>query len=127
MKVVRLRAATVQHSKVLVLLWLIIWSLVERQVVTAEIYLKARQAHMSRFSPWTMCGFFLQVFKSMLNQLWFYCIDIDIDLLDIYKRLCNHNARRKNQYYEFHFNASCSFLPLTDFPVKPAGTNGTPA
>ena len=110
-KVTRLRMATVQHSKVLVLLWLILWSVTERQVVAAEIYLKARQADMSRFSPWTMCGFFLHVFKSMLNQLWVFCFDIDTDLLDTYKRLCNHKARRNNQYFEFHFSASCSFSP----------------
>ena len=65
-KVTKLRAATVQHSKVLILLWLIIWSLTERQVVAAEIYLKAKQADMSRFSPWAMCGFFLH--KSLLAQ-----------------------------------------------------------
>ena len=107
-KVTRLRAATVQHSKVLVLLWLIVWSLTERQVVAAEIYLKAKQADMSRFSPWAMCGFFLHTFKAMLNLLWFFCIDIDVDLLDIYKRLRNHKASRRNQYFEFCFSASSS-------------------
>jgi hypothetical protein len=111
LNVTRLRAATVQHSKVLVLLLLIIWSLVERQVVAAEICLKARQANMSRFSPWTMCGFFLHVFKSMLNQLWIFCLDTNIDLLGIYKRLCNHKARRINQYFEFHFSDSYSSPP----------------
>ena len=111
LKITRLRAATVQHSKVLVLLWLIIWSLVERQVVAAEICLKARQADMSRFSPWTMCGFFLHTFKSMLNLLWVFCVDIEFDLLDIYKRLRNHKTRRKNQYFEFCFNASCLPFP----------------
>ena len=111
-KVTRLRAATVQHSKVLILLWLIIWSLTERQVVAAEIYLKAKQADMSRFSPWTMCGFFLHTFKAMLNLLWVFCIDIDVDLLDIYKRLRNHKASRRNQYFEFCFGASsCSSFP----------------
>ena len=107
MGVTRLRVATVQHSKALVLLWLIIWSLTERQVVAAEICLRNKQADMSRYSPWTMCGFFLHTFKSMLNSLWFFCFDIDLDLLDVYKRLRNHKTRRRNQYFEFCFNASC--------------------
>ena len=100
-KVTKIRAATVQHSKAIILLWLIAWSLTERGVIAAEIYLRNKQADMSRFSPWTMCSFFFQRFKAILSSLWLCCFNLDGDLIDIYKRLQNHKSSRPNQYAVF--------------------------
>lgn len=100
-KVTRIKAATVQHSKALVLLWLIAWSLTEREVIAAEIYLRNKKADVSRISTWTMCSFFYQRFKAIVNSLWLFCYNTDVDLTDIYKRLRNHKSSRLNQYAEF--------------------------
>jgi hypothetical protein len=108
-KVVRLRKASIQHSKALVLLWLIIWSLTERDVAAAEIRLQEKQEDLSDFSIWTMSGFFLNRFKVLIHSLLLTCYEADDVLLNIYNRLKNHKSSRLNQYSFFHFG-SVSFL-----------------
>jgi len=107
-KAAKVRAATAQHSKVLILMWLITWSLIEREVVAAKIYLIHKQADMSRFSPWTMHNLFFQRFKSILCSLWLTCIDFNTDLIEVYKRLQNHKSTRPNQYADFCYAGALS-------------------
>jgi hypothetical protein len=97
-KVVKLRPATVKHSKVLVLLWLIIWSLTEREATAVEIYLMSKAEDISRLSPWTMCGFFLQCFKAAVYSILILCSVAAVEMVNIYKRLRNHKSGRLNQY-----------------------------
>jgi hypothetical protein len=105
--VTRLKAATLQHSVVLVLLLLIIWALTERETIAAEMYLFAKQADMSRYSRWTMSGFFFHELKATINGLLALCFESVRDLLDVYRRLRNHKSSRHNQFSAFQFGCAC--------------------
>jgi hypothetical protein len=102
-KVTRLRVATFEHSKVLALLWLIVWALTEREVIAATFLLIAQQADMSSYSLWSMCEFFFHRLKSMINALCFLCEEVNV--MEIYKRLRNHKSGRLNQYAAFAFGS----------------------
>ena len=95
-KITRIKAATVQHSKVLVLSWLIAWTLTERQTVAAELFLLNNNADMNRYSLWSMSGFFFHGLKSLIASLLSLCENIDIAA--VFKRLRNHNSERYNQF-----------------------------
>ena len=103
-KVTKIKKATMKHSKVLVLLWLIAWSLIERETLRMEKFLISKQADMSRFSLWSVSEFFFQCFKAMIFNCWICCVDIQSVLDDIYERLRNHKARRRNQYFLSRFH-----------------------
>ena len=107
LKVKRLKAATLRHSIALVLLWLIIWALTEREAVAAEMLLLSKQADMSRYSPWMMCGFFFHWLKATINCLLALCFDPARDLLDVYHRLRNHKSSRLNQFASLRFGCAC--------------------
>ena len=104
-KITRLKAATLQHSLAYVLVLLIIWALTEREVTAAEMCLLAKQADLSRYSPWTMHGFFFHRLKATINAL--LVLYFDCDYLHIYRRLRNHNSSRPNQFAAFRFGHAC--------------------
>jgi len=95
--ITRVKAATVQHSKVLILIWLIAWALIEREVVAAETCLTQNHIDMSLYSYWSMSGYFFHNFKMLINCLLSLCLD-DIDIINVYKHLRNHKTKRINKF-----------------------------
>lgn len=106
-KITRIRAATVQHSKTLILLWLIAWAIIEKETVAAEAFLMTNKANMSLHSTWNMCSFFFQRFKAIITCFLAFCYDVG--LINVYKRLRNHNSSRINQFASFCFLESLCF------------------
>ena len=102
--VTKIRAASIKHSKVLVLLWLIAWVIIEGETVAWEIALIAKQENMSLYSPWTATRFAFEMFKADIYCLVRLTLD-ENKLLVIHKRLRNHKSRRKNQFANFCFSS----------------------
>ena len=106
-KVTKIRPSTLKYGKALILLWLIIWSLVEKQAFLAEIYMIEKGMDMSLFSPWANTSFFFQRVRMTIESLWASLIDTETDILIIAKKLQNHKQDRINQYFHYHL---CGFL-----------------
>jgi len=104
-KVTKIRPSSLKYGQALVLLWLIIWALVERQTYLAEIRLFEKGMEMERFSPWVYSSYFFQRLKTMIESLWATVLDpmADIDL--IAKKLQNHKQHNRiNQHFKYHLN-----------------------
>ena len=94
----RLRKGTLEHSKLLVTLWLFIWSAVEREALEAEIRLIMRGEDISRYSPWVMAMLTFKQFETIINAVWALSYNLNLHLTYIYRLLRNHKATRFNQY-----------------------------
>jgi len=103
-KVTKIRPSTQKYGKVLVLLWLIIWALVERQAYMAEIYMIEKGLDMSRHYPWALSSFIFQRIKMTIESLWATLLDIEADIEIVAEKLQNHKQDRVNQYFQFHLN-----------------------
>jgi hypothetical protein len=108
--ITKLRAATLEHSKAMILLWLIQWSMVERQTVYMERVLASKNMNLERYSPWTMQNFFFHIQKTFINCLWTLPFDFELHAININLRLQNHASSRDNHYAHWHFD--CSGLSL---------------
>jgi hypothetical protein len=97
-KITRIKAATIQHSKALVLIWFISWVLTERNAVSAEAVLVHNNADMSLYSQWTLCGYFFHSVKALVYSLIQFCLDCE--LLCVYKRLQHHKSSRIFQLFQ---------------------------
>jgi hypothetical protein len=106
-KVQKVKAATLQHSIVIVLLWLLVWAITEREVIAAEILLVAKQADMSLYSSWTMCSLRFNQIKALIIGLLSFCSDLLDDPLSAYRHLRNHKSSRSNHFAQFRFLFSC--------------------
>ena len=105
----RIRKASLEHSKLLVMLWILIWSAVEREALKAEIQLIEQCEELERYSPWVMTELIFNQFVTMLNALWAFSYDNALHLADIYRFLRNHKDTRRNQYADYRF--SCLLNP----------------
>ncbi len=102
----KLRNATLAHSKILVLTYLLIFSFVERDVIAYEIFLHENNESMERYSPWMLGRFALDFFLAKLQAFWchtFFPCDV---LLHSLQRLRSHKSYRPNQYASFRFPSS---------------------
>jgi len=105
--ITKIRSCTLKYAQALVLLWLIIWSIVEKQVYQAEIYLIEKEMDMSRFSLWQFSSYYFERIKAMLESQWATLLDPMADIEIIMEKLQNHKQHnRPNQHYELHFNSN---------------------
>ena len=103
-KVTKIRPSSEKYAKALILLWLIIWALAERQAIAAEQYLIEKKLDMNRFSTWNLSYLFFHRIKSIIESAWATLVDVSDDILLIAKCLQNHKGSRVNQYYQYHFD-----------------------
>ena len=104
-KVTKLRKATLEHSKALVMVWLIIFAMAERRTIAAEIHMISKELDTSFYSHWLVIDFFLRQFHATINALWAYCFDVETHIFSVLLRLQNHKSKRRSQYSSFHFAA----------------------
>jgi IS4 transposase len=97
-KINRLRKATLPHSKVLVLAWLIQWALVERESYVAEVYLINKNKSLQNYSPWALCDFFSHTLASEFYMILALSIELSGDLFEALRRLKSHTSTR---FYQF--------------------------
>jgi len=104
LKITKIRPSSSKYAHALILLWLIIWAITERQTVMAEMYIKAKNMDLSRLSPWSLSSFFFIRLKTVIESIWAILIDPfdDIDL--IFGFLQDHKSERVSQYFYFHFD-----------------------
>jgi len=108
----RIKKATLEHSKILILLWILIWSIVEKEVVETEIKLLNQDEDISLYSLWLMTSFEFNRLKTRINALWVSLYDSNIHLAHVYKKLRNHKSRRRNQYTHARFDPVFSVASL---------------
>ena len=94
----RLKKASLEHSKLLVLLWLLVWSAVERKALEAEIQLMLRDDDLSRYSPWVMSSIIFKQLQVMVNAGWAFAFNPALHAHRIYPLMRNHKDGRHNQY-----------------------------
>lgn len=97
--VTQLRPASLEHSKVAVLMMLILWALTEREAYAVEKFLLEKGADMARYSQWTTCAFIFQRLKTLICTMVFSFLCAD--KLDSWLRLQHHRSNRQQQHYEF--------------------------
>jgi hypothetical protein len=103
LKVKRLRKASLEHSNLLVMLWMFIWSVVEKKTLEVEIQLMEQGEDLSLYSLWSATALSFSHFDVMLNSLWAFSYEHTVHLSDVYRKLRNHKSRRRNQYSDFRF------------------------
>ena len=101
LKVMKLRPASLEHSKVTVLVMLILWAITERQVLAAELLLLEKKANLSHYSIWATSSFIFQHLKATIGVV--FSILAETYNLDVLLRLMNHCSSRLNQYSIFSF------------------------
>ena len=106
-KVQKLPPATLRHSTVMVLLWLILWAVVEKQSLSMEVHLIEKGVDMSRYSPWAAQSFVVFQISALIHQVWIDCTTNNNNFSDAFIRLLNHRSCRENQYFSFHLDAYC--------------------
>ena len=94
LNVTKLRPASLEHSKVSVLVMLILWAITEQHVFTTEMLLLEKATDMSRLSTWATSSFAFQKLKSTLAAI--MSILIDFDDYHALLRLLDHRSSRLN-------------------------------
>lgn len=109
-KIQTIRAASETYALCLIYLWLIIWMLVERQVIRAERYLKEKELDFERISQWDLCRFYFIRTVKLLELSWSLFLDPKEDIYLLNNYLSVHVSRRKNQNYTFHSDVMDSLI-----------------
>ena len=109
----RIKKASLAHTKLLVMLWILIWAAVERKSLEAEIRLLELGEDMNRYSPWCMSMMLFNQFETMLNSLWAFQFDFALHIAVIYRLMRNHKASRQNQYADSRFSELFENLPCS--------------
>jgi len=96
------------YTKVLILLTLIIWTLVERQVILVEIYLINKKVDPNRISIWLLSSYYYKNIADVINSMWTLAInDLDENNKLLEKYLLNHKRnqeKRESQYAKYHLD-----------------------
>lgn len=102
LKITKIRPASKKYVHALILLWLIIWVVVERQTIMAELCIIQKKMDLTRVSLWTLSSFFFFRVKMIIESVWTTLFDPfeNIDL--IFKCLQNHKSSRVTQYFLCH-------------------------
>ena len=93
-----LPAASIVHSKVMVTLWLMLWSYAEQESLGVEIYLLSNDTNMALYSPWSMQRFLFIQLMTCINCLWALEFNTETHSLEVFRRLKNHASARQNLY-----------------------------
>ena len=105
LQITKIRPSSAKHAKTLILLWLIVWALVEGQAHMAEICMIERGLDMGRQCPWALSSLMFQRVRMAIESLWATFLDIEADIVVIAEKLQNHKQDRANQYFQFHLNS----------------------
>ena len=99
----KLPVASLNHSKVIVLLWLLLWAITEKEALAMEIFLLDKEADMTQYSLWSMHSFLFNQLKMSINCLCALFFELTEHAGCVFLRLQNHRSSRPNHYAFFHF------------------------
>ena len=101
LKVTKLRPASLEHSKVTVLMMLILWAITEKQVLAAELLLLEKDADMSLYSNWATSSFCFQKLKAAFGVI-VSCLGDTLNLQAL-ERLFSHRSHRADLGHALSF------------------------
>ena len=104
LKAAKLPPATINHSRVVVLMWLITWIYVEQTAWTMETILQEASADMGSYSPWMLHSFLFQHLQALFTSLLALSFDPALHTIDVFRRLRNHSGYRVNHFAFFRFS-----------------------
>ena len=105
--VTKIKASTPKYAVALITLWLIVWTLSERQIILHEwCLIKKGMGIDSQHSAWTLSSYCFLRIKTVIESVWSILLDPVKDIEIIKKRLQNHKSSRVNQYANYHW---CNF------------------
>ena len=102
LKIKTLRAGTEAYGETVVLLWILIWIITEKQVFLTEQFLKKKREEQEKisYSCWELCRIAFSQIKEILCMSW--SLFVDLKNKELYRYLSLSNRRRSNQNREFH-------------------------
>ncbi|MCI6675552.1 MAG: transposase, partial [Clostridiales bacterium] len=102
LSITTIRMGNPTYAEGMVLLWLIVWILVEKQVILAEQFLRENEGkeRAVRFSCWEKCRIVFLQTKEILCLSWSLFVDLKENAF--HRFLSLRNRRRINQNEEFH-------------------------
>jgi len=108
-KISKIRLATDKYVQALILLWLIIWAIAERQTIAAERLIISKHLNAHRLSLWNLSSYFFKRIKTIIELSWPTLLNPVDDIEIIAKYLQNHKDSRQSQYFASHI---CNFSNL---------------
>ena len=104
LSILTLRAGSEAYAEAVVLLWLLIWILTEKQVFLTERFLKEKEDEQERifYSCWELCRVAFFQTKEILCMSWSLFVDFKNEKLQRY--LSPSKQHRINQNQDFHTN-----------------------
>ena len=104
LSIVTLRAGNTTYAEAVVLLWLLIWILTEKQVFLTEQFLKEKEEEQKRifYSCWEMCRVAFFQIKEILCMSWSLFVDFKNEKMHRY--LSPSKRRRTYQNQDFRAN-----------------------
>ena len=67
--ITKLRPASLEHSKVAILMILVLWVLIERNTLAAELFLSQKEVDIAKYSIWSTSMFMFQRLKATLSSV----------------------------------------------------------
>lgn len=104
LKIQTLRAGTEAYGETVVLLWMLIWIITEKQVFLTEQFLKKKREEQEKisYSCWELCRVAFSQIKEILCMSWSLFVDFKNE--ELYRYLAPSKRRRSNQNRDFHTN-----------------------
>lgn len=104
LSILTLRAGNPTYAEAVVLLWLLIWILIEKQVFLTERFLKEKEDEQERisYSCWELCRVTFFQTKEILCMSW--SLFVDFKEQNIHRYLSPSKRHRINQNEDFHMN-----------------------
>ncbi|MCL2015252.1 MAG: hypothetical protein FWG68_03280, partial [Defluviitaleaceae bacterium] len=87
--ITKLRPASLEHSKVAILMILILWVLIERNALAAEMFLSQKEVDMARYSIWSTSMFMFQRLKATLISVALAILPYDCEYALFYLLKCS--------------------------------------
>ena len=102
LRIKTLRAGKEAYGETVVLLWMLIWIITEKQVFLTEqfLYKKREEQEQISYSCWEMCCVTFSRIKEILCMSWSLFVDLKNE--ELYRYLSPSKRRRSNQNQEFH-------------------------
>ena len=102
LSITTIRIASKSYAEVMILLWLLIWTLTERQAIQIEQMLQEKKEETGQtilLSCWEQCRYAYFQIKEILCFSW--SLFIDFTNPNLSRLLATHSGKRKNQNQEF--------------------------
>jgi len=109
LKIHTIRKGSEKYAAALVHLWLIIWAIVERQVLLFEAILAEKEISQKRYRIWDLCVLSFQRIYSIIMSGWASSLDVDCFKSSI-KHLLTKSGKRVYQFAAYRLDVLPSLI-----------------